>query len=322
MSYVKPKKKMRPQNQTIFLFLSVSLITLLTACSSDNSGKVDYFQIFVSIGYIGGVFIMLPITLFTNWNEKIIKASENISTSLNEKHSQDVRDSKAREILLTITQKLDKYQNENGEELLTITKGAQARFTKLGLDYINTRLFPSDPAIIEQVNNLTNLYNDRTKRYFSGSYWIIGSSLALGLFFIFGPSKQINAFVIIHWLGLLFYFLSSKASAYTLEKRHKALGAINIGIVSAIMGGLFMASGTKYDWVYSDGRRERAYDEEATNSLGIMLLIIVIAMILGFFAAFLGVINFLLNYSTSMLIPFRTVDHWYDKNFNTMAPKS
>ncbi len=85
-----------------------------------------------------------------------------------------------------------------------------------GLDYINKYLLPTNTDIIERIKVFSDVYADRTRRAFTGSKWIIGCSAAVGVLFVW--SGGITTFIFIHFLGLLFYILSSRTSFYTIEK--------------------------------------------------------------------------------------------------------
>lgn len=137
-------------------------------------------------------------------------------------------------ILDGIAEKLTPFQSEEGEEMLTITKGSQSRFVKQGLDYINTRLVPTDSVTIERVNEFSGVYKDRSKRVFTGSKWIIICSAGMGV--LFAVTGGITVFLFIHFLGLLFYILSSRTTMYTL----KASSPKRTGFLTSSMAGIYI----------------------------------------------------------------------------------
>ncbi len=108
--------------------------------------------------------------------------------------------------------------------------------------------------------------------------------------------------------------MSSHTPLYLLEKRMKMLGNFGGVLVGSIVSGLFVGAGAKHYNVYSDGRKERDYSSELTGGAVYFLILAVIAMILGFLAAALGVVNFLMNYMNNALIPTK-LESWYEKEF-------
>ncbi|MFW5707900.1 MAG: hypothetical protein ACOC12_08270 [Bacteroidota bacterium] len=315
------------KSKTITLLTALSLISIpLFANTTESSGGgFDYFSFFIAAGYLLGVFVLLPLVLYTNFNEKIIDPREGNPDKLKllEDLTEEERNERAVSILQRIEEKLTPVTDEEGNEMITITNGAQSRFTKRGLDYILTRLNPTDQDILDRVDEFKEVYKQRSKRIFSGSYWIIACAAGLGLLFIY--TGGLSFFVVIHWLGLLFYILSSRITIYGAEKRLKWLGGLSTGIIAGIMGGLFGSFDTKHYNVYSSGRRERDYNSELSGSMITILLLAVVAMIIGFLTALMGVINFLWNYTHSFLLPFKNCDQWYATNFQretTMEPDS
>ena len=198
--------------------------------------------------------------------------------------------------------------------MVTITTGKQAKFMKRGLDYINKKLSPTNTEVIERVNEFATVYEDRARRAFTGSNWIIVCSVGVGvlLFLISG----ISTFIFIHLLGLLFYILSSRTTFYGIDKRMDYFG-ITGGIIGSIMTGLFLGAGTKYYIKESGSSWKRDWETEGQMAIIGLFIMLIVAMILGFFAAFLGIINFVLNYSTSFLLPFKSDEDWYAKKFGT-----
>jgi len=101
---------------------------------------------------------------------------------------------------------------------------------------------------------------------------------------------------------------------YTLEIRMKYFGRSG-GIIGSILSGLFVGNGVKYYVKNSSGYVKRDWETEGQMAIFGLVLLFIAAMILGFFAAFLGVINALLNYSTSYLLPFKPKVDWFETNF-------
>ncbi|NOX90636.1 MAG: hypothetical protein GXO77_16660 [Calditrichaeota bacterium] len=259
-----------------------------TAAGSGLSGG-DVFEFIIIAGYLIGVFVLLPWVIYTNMKEKlaVIDAGSSADTLPDPNLSEDERNRRAAMILEEIENKLTPFQEE-GEELRTITKGSQARFIKKGIEYIRQNLKPTDPEIISRANEIIEVYNDRTKRVFTGSKWVIGAAVGIGLIFLY--QMGIKAFLFIHFLGVAFYILSSRTPVYILEKRIKLFGKFGGAVIGSIFSGLFAGADTKHYKVYQDGRKERDHESELTGGLVYFFIIVVVAMILGFLAAALGVL--------------------------------
>ena len=290
----------------IFLFAQ-------TDVEPSSSGGIDWFQLIITVGYLLGVFVLLPIVIYTNMKEKLFDSSadgaENVKVL--EGLSEEERNERASQILIKIEENLTSFKAEDGTDMVTITKGKQAMFMKQGLDYINKYLLPTDTGVIERVKVFSDVYADRTRRAFTGSKWIIGCSAAVGILFVWAGG--ITTFIFIHFLGLLFYILSSRTTFYTIEKRMSRFGG-STGLLGKILTGLFIGNGVKYYVKSGGGSWKRDWQTEGEMALFGLILMIFVALLLGIFAAFLGVINTFLNYSTSYIIPFKSDNDWYEKN--------
>ncbi len=303
----------------LMLLFSVSLFAVQdpTPANSGLSGG-DIFEFVVITGYLLGVFVLLPWVIYTNRAEKleVVEIGASSDALADPELSEFERNSRAAKILDEITQKLTPFE-EDGELLMTITKGSQARFMKKGIDYIREHLQPTDPDITDRMNELIAVYQNRTQRLFTGSKWIIGCAIAMGILFVW--TGGISTFVFIHALGIAFYILSSRTPLYILDKRMNLFGGGG-AIVGAIFGAFFIGAAAKHYNVYSDGRKERDYSSEFTGGAVYFLFIFVAAMFMGFLVAALGVINFLMNYMNNAVMPTKT-ETWYEKNFPAMLPE-
>lgn len=272
-------------------------------------GFGDFVEFIIIVGYFGGVFILLPWVIYTNLKEGLTIISEGSTPPENSTLSEEERNGRAAKVLEEIDNRLTHYE-EDGKDMVTITKGSQARFSRKGLAYIRNELVPANPDIITRANELIGVYQNRSERIFTGSKWIIGFAIGFGVFIAY--IAGLNSFIFIHALGIVFYVLSSRTPIYILEKRMNRIN--NIGFGKSILTGLFIGSSATHYKVYSDGRKERDYSMELTGGFVTILIMVVIAMGLAVFTAFLGVVNFLTNYMNNALIPMKP-ETWYEKNF-------
>ena len=284
---------------TLFAILLTSFLFANepTATSSSSAGGIDWFQVIITAGYLVGVFLLLPIVIYTNHKSKLYTPNEENNESVEPPMGLDeeTRNQRTSEILVAIEEKLTAYTDDNGEEMITITKGKQAKFMKNGLDYINKNLKPTDSDLVARLEEFAEIYRIRTKRVFTGSKWIIGAGVGVGILML--ATGGITSFIFIHALGLLFYILSSRTPMYALEKRRFRFAQLGGGIIGGIMSALALGDGTKYYVSTNGGPYQRDWETEGSMGLIGLFLLLVAALFLGFVAAFLGVINFIFNYS-------------------------
>ena len=81
------------------------------------------------------------------------------------------------------------------------------------------------------------------------------------------------------------------------------------------MTALALGDGTKYYVSTNGGPYQRDWETEGTMGLIGLVFLLVAALFLGFIAAFLGVINFIFNYSNSFILPFKKPTDWYEEKF-------
>lgn len=303
--------------KAVLVLLIVLLLSPLVSAepaTTETSGSIDWFELVIIFGYLAGVFLLLPIVVYTNINETLDEDEEETSQELaySGSLSEAERNEQTEVILQSIEERLTPFTADDGSEMLTITKGSQAKFMKKALDYIHTDLLPTDPDLIERYNEMSYVYSDRAKRVFTGSWWIILCSIGIGVLMIM--TAGFTNFIIIHTLGVVFYVLSSRSTMYGIEKRMKIFGMMP-GFLSGVISGLFLGGGTKYYVKSGSGPWKRDWETEGSMAMVGLLIMFVVAMFLGFLAAFLGVINFIINYSSSFLLPFQSNEKWYQKNF-------
>lgn len=284
------------------IFTFIFGVLLFAAPDEVKKKSFDWFQFLFTFGYLAGVFVLLPIILYTRSKEKLIKPDGNEQSI--DGLDENERNTRSQKILTKIENSLTPYQSEDGEEMITITKAKQAKLVKNGLDYINTKLLPTDENIIDRTKEFERVYEDRIDRAFTGSKWIIACSVGFGVLMFVTAGFQM--FLVIHILGLIFYILSSRATMYSIEKRAELFGSKD-GAIGGIMSSLFLGDGTKYYVKHGSGPWKRDYETEFSMSIVGLLALFVIAFFLGAFAALMGVINFVINYSGNLILPFKKI---------------
>lgn len=300
----------------LITFSLILLISFTAFAGNSELGSVDWFAILLVTIYVVAILILLPLVIYTNLNESVVDIPSDIGLKEGEVEglTEEERNQKTDEILSALNDKLTPVEDEEGNELITITKGSQARFVKRGLDYILLKLKPSEEELINRVEEFRNVYENRAQRKFTGSKYIIISAVGLGAL-VWWAAGGFTTFIIIQALGLLFYILSSRTTMYGIENRVRWLGAVNLGFISGLFTSFFSAMDTEYYTVYSDGSKETDSEMTMTNWVFQIMLILFTAIILGFLVAVMGVVNFIMNYSRSFLWPFKKLDKWYEDNF-------
>lgn len=283
--------------------------------------KIDWMQVILGGSYLVGVFILFPLVVYTNLKEGLFDRISGKSDGIKMRTdlSEAERNEMSIDILEKIEAKLTPYKADDGAEMITITKGKQARYMKRGLDYINTRLCPTDDNILSRVDEFTDVYNDRTKREFTGSKWILGCAIGLLVFMgIVDISILLSSFTVIQIIGIVFYYLSSRTPRYILDKRMATIGAKGPGIVGTIMTSLLAGMAVKHYVSINGGAWQRDHESELSTSAITLIFLFIAAMFVAFMIALFGILNFVLNYSTSFLNPFKTLEKWHDEDFSNM----
>lgn len=292
------------------------------ADESKKEKSTDWFTLIIALAYFSGVFVLLPLVIYTNLNEKIFKATDQNQEKIQVVDGLDdsTRNAKAVEILQSIEAKMSKISDDEGTEFVSITNASQARYTKMGLDYILTRLNPSGEDIKARISELSDVYAKRSKRVYTGSNWILGCAIGLIVFLgIIDTSLLFSSFILLHVLGIVFYYLSSRTALYALEKRIEYLSSGKLGIVASVFSGLFVGLAAKEYVKTNGGPWVRNYGGELTSSGIILIIMFVVAMFISFLVALFGILNFVVNYSKSFITPFNKADKWYEETFGSIT---
>ena len=269
-------------------------------------------KLIIAAAYLIGIFVLLPIVIYTNLKSKLYKPGDGEEDNLPIRDlDEEKRNQRAEEILIEIENRLTQFTDDDGNEMITITKGKQAKFMKNGLDYINKNLKPTDEDIINRVKEFEGIYEVRTKRVFTGSKWIIGAAVGVGVLLFL--SGGISTFIFIHAIGIFFYIMSSRTPMYAMEKNRYRFAKIGTGMIGGVMSVLAFGDGTKYYVSTNGGPYQRDWETEGGMAMTGWFILIIVALFLGFMAAFLGVFNFILNYSNSFLLPFKKPVDWYEE---------
>ncbi|MCY1635104.1 hypothetical protein [Marinifilum sp. D737] len=284
--------------------------------TESKGGGIDWMQVIFAGSYLLGVFVLFPLVVYTNYQEKMLGDENPDKFKIPEDLSEEERNDRAEQVLVGIEEKLTPFTDDEGNEMITITSGAQARYMRHGLNYINTRLCPGDPVVNARVEEFLNVYKDRTTREFTGSKWILGCAIGILVFMgIMDIGILLSSFTLIHIIGITFYYLSSRTAKYALEKRMENFNSRKLGIIGGVMAALFAGFSIKEYVSINGGPWQRDYESEGTSTMILIVAIVMVAFFVGFLVAFFGILNFIINYSTSFINPLKKPEDWYAAKF-------
>lgn len=304
------------------LIILILLLIFISLTAAEGEGekaerqRINWFNVIFAGGYLLGVFILLPLVIYTNLKDKVCDPEAKEQIQPLENLSEEERNARAAKILEAIEKKLTPYEDEDGNHMITITKSKQARFVRNGLNYIIKKLAPTDQEVIARVNEFKQVFDNRASRIFTGSNWIIFFGIGVGVLLL--ATGGFNAFIVIHALGVLFYILSSRTPLYAVEKRLKNF-ASGGGAMGKMYSALFLGPGKKYYIKRAGGSWERDWQTEGEMAIIGVAIMAIVALLLGFFAAAMGVINFVFNYANSLVIPFKKLDDWYERKIEAVV---
>jgi len=214
----------------------------------------------------------------------------------------DDENEKSAELLETALNQWSSYKGEDGETYFIPRKMAQV---KRSVNLINEAksFLPTDDVVINRMNELGGIVNERTKRSFAGSWSLLGVSFLVMVLFYFIGTKEGNFFYKILqlwwlWGSMIFYIMASYAPQFLIEKRMEWFGGkkFSSGLIKTVLA-IVIATPVSYTVVskWSDGSTTKS--EEGTGGfLFIVALAAIALIIIGVCIIFFGIINFIRNY--------------------------
>ncbi|MDD4236896.1 MAG: hypothetical protein PHF99_12855 [Bacteroidales bacterium] len=214
--------------------------------------------------------------------------------------STDEESEAAWNLMATSTESWFKFTDENGEEFIKPYKKKHLKATSAVLKSVQEML-PTDPEVLERLNEVGYFANSMAKRRFAGSLPLIlvacGALLFLTLI-IGGPFFP--ALFSSWWLiaSIVFYIFSSRAPQYLIDKRLANYSGRNI-TSSFLAGFLSIFTSTPatetVEYTYSSGRKETV-EELNWGKVILFILIATVFLILGMAIHIFGLLNLLRNY--------------------------
>jgi len=208
----------------------------------------------------------------------------------------------AAELLEQALSQWSSYVGEDSETYFIPRKMIQVK-RSVGIMNQAKAIMPTDEGVIDRMNELGGIINERTHRSFAGSWSLLGISFLVMLFFYFvagGNDGFFHRILSLWWLwgSMIFYIMASYAPQFLIEKRMEWFGGkkFSSGLIKTVLA-IVAATPATYTVVtkWSDGSTTKS-EEGAGTFLFIMALAIIALIIIGTLIIFFGLINFLRNY--------------------------
>ena len=214
----------------------------------------------------------------------------------------DEENAKAAELLENVLGQWHSFKAEDGETYYIPRRMVHVKRSVALINEAKT-YYPTDPTVINRMNELGGIINERTKRSFAGSWSLLVVSLLVMLFFYFVGSGQgsfFQKFFSLWWLwgSMIFYVMASFAPQFLIEKRMEWFGEkkFSSGLIKTVLA-IVAATPATYAVVthWSDGTKTKS-EEANTGFLLIAALAFIALIIIGTCIIFFGIINFIRNY--------------------------
>jgi ABC-type multidrug transport system fused ATPase/permease subunit len=187
----------------------------------------------------------------------------------------------------------------DGEPLKAPTRKAHLNKSMKDLQKVKD-MMPTDPEVIDRLNEMGDVVNLNAKRRFAGSKLLVGLALLVTVVMYFTTKTEnesvFNAIMDLWWLwaSIIFYIVASFAPQFLIDKRLRNLGDSNFssGLVGFFAGVFFAAPTFTTVTRYSDGTSS---SDTGFNFIGLLLMIFGF-LILAFGIVFFGLLNYLRNF--------------------------
>ncbi len=162
------------------------------------------------------------------------------------------------------------------------------------------RSLPTDPDIINNINDLGEILNNQIKRRFTGSMKLIYCALAVCVL-AYLTSKGFGQFFKHYWwlpASIVLYYFASYSPEFLNTKRERWFRGFNIhNVLIGTILGLFASTSVTdtYKTTYSDGSTKKTEEWNVMFFIMTALTLIVI-VVLGFFIFLFAGLNFVRNY--------------------------
>lgn len=180
----------------------------------------------------------------------------------------------------------------DGEDQFTPTTKPQVDSTYDLLDR-SIAMCPTDPDIVARINEVGEYLNDRCKRTFDGSKVMLIVAGLFTLLFIYLAGWVAAPFFL---LSIGFYYLASLCPNFVLDKKmlKGSQRKTSNYFFAAIFGFMASAQTVRTITTYSDGHKE--VDDDHSQHVIFTIIGIIAMLIMVYFLAVWGIVNYLRNY--------------------------
>ncbi|MEQ8909621.1 MAG: hypothetical protein RIC95_10545 [Vicingaceae bacterium] len=188
---------------------------------------------------------------------------------------------------------------EGEEELKAPTRKVHLEKSLNELDKVKD-IAPTDPVVVDRLNELGDVINSNAKRAFSGSKALIAISVIFTAIFMYSIKQDNDTYLDVlldsfwFWGSMLFYVVASYAPQFLIDKRLRKLGSSNFssGLVG-FFAGMFLSAPTFTTITkWSDGSKTSS---TTFNIVGLFIMLIGLFFLAAFIILF-GLLNYLRNY--------------------------
>lgn len=183
------------------------------------------------------------------------------------------------------------YTDENGEEQRVAVKKKMVDDTEKCI-YQCLEIMPTNPDLIDALNDVCDLVNQNWSRAFSGNKLLIGLTVILAVLMVYTGGWQAVPFFV---LSLAIYILSCYKPIFMHNKdAFRSSGKLSAGCLAAVFGFIASAQTVRTVTKWSDGT-ETVDDDHSQHWIFLIIGLIVLAII-AFLLAVWGFFNYLRNY--------------------------
>ncbi len=294
------------QNEAQQAEVKQKLSTTTTPLKVEKSAAQKLFDTVIALAILGAflgglvyMFLILRKKYYVEVSETQMQ-DQRLTQGLSPTSSDD-ENSKAAELLESVLNQWSTFKGEDGETYYIPRRMAHV---KRSVNIINEvkSYYPTSSLVINRMNELGGIINERTKRSFAGSWTLLGvTSLVLLLFYFMAPAGNFFHKILgLWWLwgSMIFYVMASYAPQFLIEKRMEWFGdkKLSSGLIKTVLA-IVAATPVSYTVVtsWSDGTKTKS-EEGFGGFLFVAILAVMALIIIGLCIIFFGIINFIRNY--------------------------
>lgn len=183
------------------------------------------------------------------------------------------------------------YIDDNGKEQKVAVNKKMVDDTEACISSC-LEIMPTDPALINSLNETCELVNANWSRAFSGNKLLIGITVVLAVIMVLAGGWQAAPFFV---LSLTIYILSCYKPIFMHNKdAFKTRGTLSAGCLAAIFGFIASAQTVRTVTKWSDG--SKTIDDDYSQHWIFLIIGLAILAMIAFLLALWGFFNYIRNY--------------------------